>query len=378
MRPVTLQAFVDELEKTAFTWRTPDVKKDWDKHEKELEVARRKAEAIRQSLANKYNVSPYLAGSLATGLNKPGDFDFDFAIRVTSENKFKDLAKRLGNTLEGSPYNKPGTDYRVFKTKALGEDVDVALIYGDKAKIQREAIKDVAEKLTPAERLKLVQKKVDLDNAWFFKEQRYHEFKRDLDQKLGLPRFTRDPLKKTARVATPEEIKQFTRADVFGHRTNHLEPIVSSGKLLSAAELARKGVIKSYETANPLNPFGARMRSTEIPKELRSEVFITKGLVPASSSYGQYGVLFRKRNTEPSRYLNMVPEEYVTNFVGSKMTFVVPDAELQDWSKRHPKKTFIGESSVPDSKRLETRSVLALLTRIKNGPQLTQKTEQVR
>jgi hypothetical protein len=142
-------------------------------------------------------------------------------------------------------------------------------------------------------------------------------------------------------------------------------------------ELARKGILKSYETANPLNPFGGRERSTALPKELRSEVFITKGLVPPSSSYGSYGVLFRKSKQEPSPYLNMVPQEHVTDFVKSKMTFVVPDAELQDWSKKHPAKTFMPESAVPAGKQLPARSLMAPLERLLHGPRLTQKTERV-
>lgn len=363
-----LAGFKSELEKIRSSVGSRN-EAQWEQHEKDLEAARRTAEKIRQSVANRFNVSPFLTGSLATGLNKPGDFDYDYGIRVTSKPKFDRLVEQMGNVLESSPYNKPGTDYHVFKTSVHGQDVDIAVMYGDKGKTQRDALAKAVSSLTDEQRQAIVKKKVDLEGAWFFKDRRYKAFKRDVDQQLGLPKFKRD---KVAAVADDNHISRLGRADVFGHRTHNLEPILESQALLSAVDLARQGKLKSYETAGLV-----RGRSNELPEKLRSEVFITKGLLPSTSSYGRYGIMFQKRDAEPSRYINTIPEEYTTNKVTSKMTFVVPDQEINQWSERFPHHTFVEESRVPEGKRLEARDLLTPFRRLAQGAKFTQKKENM-
>lgn len=370
MRRETLGAFVSEMQKIAFSLRGSKV--PWDEHEKGLEEARRTAEDIRQNIANRFNVSPFLTGSLATGLNKPGDYDYDYGIRVQSREKFNSLVSRMNNVLKSSPYNKPNTDYHVFNTNVNGQDVDIAVMFGDKGKVQRDALQKAMSTLSDAQRKEIVEKKVKLDNAWFLKDVRYKAFKRDVDKQLGMPRFTRDSLDKTAEIADDSHLSRLSRADVFGHRTHDLEPIIKSESLMSAVDLARQGALKSYETVGML-----RGRSSELPDKLRSEVFITKGLLPATSSYGRYGIMFQKRNAEPSKYLNTIPEEYTTNRVTSKMTFVVPDEEINHWASRFPHHTFVEESRIPETKRLEARDLSAPFRRLIHGARFTQKKEEI-
>jgi len=312
-------------------------------------------EELQEYLKKKYNVSPFLTGSMALGLNLPdAPTDYDYAVTVKSPTKYNKLVQRLERTTETSPYNKPYTDYNVFKTDYKGNPVDIALLLGDKGRQQREALMSAREKLDDAKRQAIIQRKHELKNSWFFPEYRYKRYKRNIDNELGLPKFTRDPIEEL-----PEGLLK--RKDLYGHRTNSLDKIIESKSILSAHELAQKGLLKDYEAHRVGRK---RIEGGDLPEELRSEVFATKGLLPASSSYGQYGVLFRKQKIKPSPYINFVPEEYVTGSVKNKMTYVVPDEEMAKWVERYPGETFIRESRVPKDLQLGRVNPLEPLKRL--------------
>jgi hypothetical protein len=361
------------------------------------EEAKAKAEEIRGQLKRRYNVSPYLSGSMATGLNLPGQYDYDYGVRIKSKPKFERLAKRLGRSgaFKASPYNKPGTDYHVFTGKVGDEDVDLALLYGDKGLVARKATataRENVEKMSPEEREKILKTKAFVkglkktpiigDIKWKGKPlvEKYVEkpWKRSLDERIGLVRLKKEELpedEKVARELTEGERKRLTRSNVFGHRTGNLDPIISSGKILSAATAGKKGLLKSVETADPTS---REREEAKGKKTLRSEVFLTKGLMPAEGTYGKYGILFEKRKAMPSRYLNTIPTEHVVPGVTrSKMTFVVPDKEYAKWQAKHPERRIMRESEVPESKRLSGKSYSTLLERALSGPKLTQETEEV-
>jgi len=353
------------------------------------EEAMAKADALRATIGRRYNVTPYLSGSMATGLNLPGKYDYDYGVRVKSQPKFERLVQRLESSgLKASPFNKPGTDYHVFSGKMGDDDVDLALMYGDKGLQAREAVRGAAKKVEemgPEAKEKLLKTKGRLKMlsglplvggaAKKFLEK---PWKRKIDQQLGMVRFGKDKLpslEKEGRALAPWEQQRLTRSNVFGHRTNDLTPLIESGEILSAATAAKRGLLKSVETSNP---FSRERSQAKGPTELRSEVFITKGLLPPDATYGRYGVLFEKQKKEKSRYLNLIPEEHTTSGVkGRSMTFVVPDKELKRWEGDYPEHRIIGESQVPPQKHLPEKSIGALASRILRVPKLFQRTEKV-
>lgn len=175
------------------------------------------------------------------------------------------------------------------------------------------------------------------------------------------PEKTGEP--KYASILSPNQVQGLVRKDMFGHRTDNLTAIIGSGAVMSAHDAAKKGLLDNFEAGAR----GKREKPTE-DSNLRTEVFMTKGLLPPDASYGRYGILFRARVANPSRYLNLVPEEHVRpNAVTGKMTFVVPDSEIKDWNKKHPKANFVSESNVPEELKLPSRDYLAPIKRLFSG-----------
>lgn len=377
MDAAVLRAFESELSKLA----EPELSR---------EEALAKAEELRTAIKKRLNVTPYLSGSMATGLNLPGKYDYDYGVRVTSLPKFQKLVSRLerAKDIRPSPYNKPGTDYHVFSGSLGGQDIDLALMYGDKGKMTREALnnaKQKVESMDPQQREKILKTKARLKTlsglpvvggaAHSYLEK---PWKRKLDSELGMVRLKKDKLPeltKEGRSLTALEEKRLNRSNIYGHRTDNLEPLIGSGEILSAAGAAKRGFLRTVETSNPFSRGRSELKG---PAKLRAEVFVTKGLLPADSTYGRYGVLFEKKKVDKSRYLNLIPEEHTTDRVkGRSMTFVVPDPELESWSERFPDRKIISESMVPDQKRLPAKSLGALATRFTSVPRIFQKTELV-
>ena len=146
--------------------------------------------------------------------------------------------------------------------------------------------------------------------------------------------------------------------------------------LLSATEAFKKGLLKDTEilgTRERIKIEDAKGQQTK----LKNEIYFTPGLMPAHETYGKYGVMFRKRTMEDSKYLNTIPGEKLAKKIKSKLTFVVPDKEYSKWSKKHPDKKIIRESEVPESKRLPARSYFDLVKRVITIPKLKQETETI-
>jgi hypothetical protein len=348
--------------------------------------ARAKADELRRGLSKQLNISPFLHGSLATGLNLPGNYDYDFAARITSRDKFNKTVERLNRhpTFSPNPQNKPGLDLQIFTGKIQGEKVDLALMYGDKAKLKKESLEQVKAKLegNPELRMDLLRQKSVAKNIVkeipFIGKKLYFNFKIGTDKDLGVFR-TRseqhpDLMPKQADV-DPAILQRLQRADVYGHRTANLDPIIASGQLLSAAQAAQAGLLKDYEARGQR---GTRT-ALEGPAKLRSEVFMTKGLLPAGEDYGRYGVLFEKKKATPSPYLNTVPQEHLHEGKWrSKLHYVVPDEEYDTWTSKHPDAPILRESQVPEGKRLGATAGLGELAhRVLAGPSIFQKKVEV-
>lgn len=328
-----------------------------------------KAEELRNKFKKRYNVTPLLSGSMATGTDIDTTPDFDFAIPIRSANKYTNLKRRLDSIATKSPYNKENADYDVYSMDLDGQPIDVALLYGNKGLQQREAYKRVNTSMS-RERLEEIRKrKHELKNAFILPDYRYKKYKRAIDKEFNLPKFKREQLKEAS----------LNRNDVYGQRTANLDAIIKSNRILTAAEAAERGLIRDVETNNMFS----RSRRLLQPGEehaFRDETFITKGLLPADSGYGRYGVLFQSRKATPSRYLNKIPTEHVLKgSKASKLTFVVPDEELQQWKDKYPEKAIIPESSVPESKQIKSAKQWSTLAqRLFSKPKLWQDVRRVR
>jgi hypothetical protein len=270
--------------------------------------------------------------------------------------------------MDESKYNVEGTDRQIFTTNIKGEEVDLALTYGDKGKKYQDSVRAAEKKLTPEKRQEIIKEKERLQNAWFFKEKRYKTYKENLDKQLGIVRFGRDPIK---------QAEHYNRNDIYGHRTSNLDSIIEHG-LLSAFDAHKKGLLKSTESGNSVlsTILNGRERSST-PSELKINIYSTKGLMPADSSYGPYGVLFRSRSMEPSKHLNFIPEEHLTKKVKGNLTFVVPDSEFEDWTKKHPEKKFLRESEIPENKKLQSASYVEPIKRLLSGPKFIHESKEI-
>ncbi len=351
-----------------------------DDDSKEQKEIRETAEKFRSQLGKRYNVTPFLTGSMKTRLNVPGNVDYDFAVRVNSPEKFDKLKKRVQKKFPTSIQIRPDT--QVFKGEMDGEEVDFTIFHGPDVVPYKESRKKVQADMMadPAKRLAIIREKAavkEVVGKLPFVPERVkrtvlYEYKKGLDKDIGMWRD--DYGEKTAALAAAQRTR-LMRRNVFGHRTTNLEPIIKSQKLLSAADAGKKGFLKSVES----NDATSRERSeAKGEQELRSEVYVTKGIMPPSSSYGKYGILFESRKAKPSRYMNLIPEEHLVDTVNrAKLTYVVPDTELTDWNKRFPNRRIIPESDIPDEKRLPEKSYQALAERMMRGPLIEQKTEKV-
>lgn len=327
-----------------------------------------KAEEIKKELQKKYNVTPFLTGSLRLGTNLPGKYDYDFNIHLKSKDKFDSLTNKFKKIMDESKYNVQGTDRQIFTTTIKGEEVDLALTYGEKGKKYQDSVRAAEKSLTPEKRQEIIKEKERLQNAWFFKEKRYKNYKEKIDKELGIVRFGRDPIK---------QAEHYNRNDIYGHRTSNLDSIIEHG-LLSAFDAHKKGLLKSTESGNSVlsTILNGRERSST-PSELKINIYSTKGLMPADSSYGPYGVLFRSRSMEPSKHLNFIPEEHLTKQVKGKLTFVVPDSEFEDWTKKHPEKKFLRESEIPENKKLQSASYVEPIKRLLSGPKFIHESKEI-
>lgn len=350
------------------------------------------AKSVASQLSQKYHIDPFLYGSMATGLNVPGKYDYDYGVHITDPAKYEALVNQFSHDKDFTPsrFNEPGKDLHTFKTEVQGVPIDLNLMFGDNARIRREAVERVSQQMQadPSRRQQLVKQKAAVKDLLpkipVVGNPLAYQFKAMLDREIGIPRLKREDVpeeqSKDAAELTPEQLGHLSRSDVFGHRTVDLTPIIQSGKLLSAAQAARLGSLKSVEESGANRGNRVELGDLKGPQEFRSQVFMTKGILPAGGDYGNYGVLFRKRNADPSKYINTIPQEYLhEGDWRSKLTFVVPDHEYSHWQSKYPDQPIIRESQIPQDKILPERAgLMEIAGRLLSGPEFTQKKELVK
>ena len=154
----------------------------------------RKAREIEEHLCVKYGVDAFLTGSLVTGLNIPGNADYDYVIPAESPRRFFELKAALLQDFDWSPANRELADYAVFRGHALGEKVDIALMVSPKAHLIRYQQDLLRRNLTEERKRGIIAKKSRLKNLWIFSRKFYNRYKRRIAARLGMPRYRRDDL----------------------------------------------------------------------------------------------------------------------------------------------------------------------------------------
>lgn len=331
-----------------------------------------KSRIIEKDLRKKYKLKPFLYGSLATETNIPGTSDYDYGMVTSSRERFEALKRRMSQDMRGSIRNKPNQNMYTYHSEVKGEPVDLTLFYGPEGDMVRWTTQEARERMSAERKREIIKKKQDIKSSFFFPKTRYYRYKDQLREEMGVFAPKRRTLTKAAKL---DPKWQLTRSDVYGHRTSNLDSVIKSNALLSAAEAGRRGLLKDYEADR-----WARDRSAPAAgKELRSEVFLTRKLLPPSATYGKYGVLVRSGRAKPSAYLNMVPGEHVVDSqVRGRLTYVVPDDEYRKWKNKYRDARFIRESEVPAEKiTSDASSLLEVPMRILRGAKLSHKTEKV-
>jgi superfamily II DNA or RNA helicase len=346
----------------------------------EEEIAQAIAEG-RETLRKRFNVTPFLTGSMATGVAVPGHVDLDFTVPLKSKEKMLRLARRLRSNPEfqTSPYHPESSAHQVFTWKRFGKlPVDIALSYGEKAQKYKEAVRAAAGKLPPETQQEIRDEKARLQKAVFLRQVRYARYKREVEEKLGiLPyRLKDEPLEKASADETAPEAPDETQALQerirrmlasqlgFAHRTTNLEPLLQSGRQLTAEEAARKGLLRSVEAVK-----GIRGRERFDPARhanLRRELFGTEGgVMPPGPDYGKYGIIRYSRSKVPSPYINMVPGEVLSprNTGLRSAVFLVPRKEVPFWREKHPELRFLANEDVPADLVLPNRELSHLPVR---------------
>lgn len=134
-----------------------------------------------------------IVGSEGIGINVEGASDRDILVPYKTKQGFNRLVKKLeddGLGLKESPYNARKRDgFKVYSYKDNDVDVDVALVHGGKASDLTKHIRHLRETLSDEQRSEIISKKKSLQNAWFFRDSRYKNYKRGIDRKLGLTQF---------------------------------------------------------------------------------------------------------------------------------------------------------------------------------------------
>ena len=65
----------------------------------------------------------------------------------------------------------------------------MALVHGGNASKLADKVRELRTSMTDEARQGIIDKKTSLQNAWFFKDKRYKNYKRNLDKQLGLTEF---------------------------------------------------------------------------------------------------------------------------------------------------------------------------------------------
>lgn len=131
-----------------------------------------------------------LGGSEALGIaSTTGGSDTDIFIPYKHKANFDKAVARIKKMfpeIVDSPYNKGKIDKHVMTIKHNGENIDIALSYGDRGIKFRDAFLRAKQQLTDDERKKIVAEKDRLLNSWLFGKLRYKRYKNQVATDLGL------------------------------------------------------------------------------------------------------------------------------------------------------------------------------------------------
>ena len=134
-----------------------------------------------------------IVGSEGIGINIAGASDRDILVPYKTRAGYDRLAAKLkenGFGLQESAYNDRKRDgYKVYSFKDDTRDVDVALVHGGKAPELAAHVRHLRSTLSDDEKSEIIKEKERLQNAWFFRDTRYKNYKRGVDKKLGLTAF---------------------------------------------------------------------------------------------------------------------------------------------------------------------------------------------
>lgn len=215
------------------------------------------------SLRKAYGIRPKLFGSMATGLNVPGDVDIDMFTHVPDKAKFEAAVQGLtaSGKYRSSVLNKPGAALQVFKRDAAGPGdypIDVVLGYGDDAAAFAKQINErsqAAAAIPEDIKRQIIERKRYYRHSYLDPgKRRYTAFKQELDRALTPHPSVQLDRGKIARVLDPSNpddaahLEQFLSApNLYGHRSTNAESILSSGEIMPGLEALRRGMLKDYE-----------------------------------------------------------------------------------------------------------------------------------
>lgn len=130
-----------------------------------------------------------LVGPGPLGINLPDSDAGDVFVPYKREGNFNRALKRMVEKypdlhVNAASLKKP--DKKTFTGSVNGRDMDVVVAYGPRAEKFKNAFDSAKNVLTDDVRDKIVRRKQELKNAWFFPEWRYKRYKRQLAENLGL------------------------------------------------------------------------------------------------------------------------------------------------------------------------------------------------
>lgn len=134
-----------------------------------------------------------VVGSEGIGINVAGASDRDILVPYKTRSGYDRLVKKLesdGFGLQESKYNDRKRDgYKVYSYKDDDVDVDVALVHGGKSTDLANHVRHLRNTLSDDRKQEIISEKERLQNAWFFRDTRYKNYKRNVDKELGLTQF---------------------------------------------------------------------------------------------------------------------------------------------------------------------------------------------
>lgn len=134
-----------------------------------------------------------IVGSEGIGINVAGASDRDILVPYKTREGYDRLVNKLkdnGFGLQESVYNNRKREgYKVYSFKDDTRDVDVALVHGGKSTDLANHVRHLRGSLSDERKKEIISEKERLQNAWFFRDTRYKNYKRGIDEQLGLTAF---------------------------------------------------------------------------------------------------------------------------------------------------------------------------------------------